>query len=92
MKNRISRLSRLKNIGKVSEQWLNSIDIYTKEDIEEFGPIVIYNLLKANGYNVSLVMVYALQGAIMDLHWKDIPKDLKEELKAELKNNQYDVF
>lgn len=78
---------KLKNLGPVSIQWLNSIDVYTKEDIEKLGPIVIYHMLKASGYNVNILMVYALQGAIMDCHWNEIPKEIKEELQKELKTN-----
>ena len=78
---------KLRNLGPLSIKWLNSIDVYTKEDIEELGPIVIYNILKAHGYNVNILMVYALQGAIMDCHWNEIPEKTKEEFKKEIKSN-----
>lgn len=79
-----SELLDLKNLGEVSVKILNSIDIYTKADIEETTPTIIYKLLKERGHPVSLVMVYALQGAIMDLHYLDIPKEIKDRLKKEV--------
>ena len=87
MKNQKAKYPKLRNLGPVSTQWLNSIDVYTKEDIKTIGPIVIYNMLKARGYNVNILIVYALQGAIMDCHWNDIPTKMKIDFKAEIENN-----
>ncbi|KAB2838159.1 MAG: competence protein TfoX [Melioribacteraceae bacterium] len=81
------KTEKIKNLGPVSTKWLNSIDVYTIDDVKKLGPIVIYNMLKAHGYNVNILMVYALQGAIMDCHWKEIPEKLKKEFQKEIKNN-----
>lgn len=86
------KIEKIKNLGPVSTQWLNSIDVYTIRDIKKLGPIVIYNMLKANGYNVNILMVYALQGAIMDCHWNEIPKKLKEDFKKEITKNKFHIF
>ncbi|OGU35530.1 MAG: hypothetical protein A2068_11630 [Ignavibacteria bacterium GWB2_35_6b] len=80
-------LQKIKNLGPVSTIWLNSIDVHTIDDIKKLGPIVIYHMLKAHGYNVNILMVYALQGAIMDCHWNEIPDKLKKEFQKEIKNN-----
>ncbi len=81
---KLSTLSDLKNIGSKSEQWLNDFDIYTKEDIEEYGPVLIYKILRDNGYPVSKILVYALQGAIMNIHWNELPPEIKKEIDREL--------
>ena len=39
--------------------------------------------IKARGIHVSKVMLYALQGALMDVHWNDLPPDLKARLVSE---------
>jgi DNA transformation protein len=83
MKHTRSELSSLKNIGKVTEKWLNEIGIYSREDIVSVGPVQVYQLLKQRGYNATLNLVYALQGAIMDLHWNDLPLELRAQLKRE---------
>ena len=80
-----SELSHLKNIGQVSEAWLNEIGIYTREELQAVGPVRAYQLVKQQGYNATLNLVYALQGAIMDLHWNDLPLALREQLKREAK-------
>ncbi len=88
MKN-VPRLSKLKNIGEVSEKILNSIDVYTREDIEELGTVTIYFILKDHGHDVSMNMVYALQGAIMNLHWNDLPKKVKSDLIEQVKTSGF---
>ena len=83
------RLSNLKNIGEVSEKMLNSIDVFTKEDILELGPVTIYFILKSRGFDVSMNMVYALQGAIMDLHWNELPSDVKNDLIEQVETSGF---
>lgn len=83
------KLSHLKNIGEVSEKMLNSIDVFTKEDIDDLGPVTIYFILKSRGFDVSMNMVYALQGAIMDLHWNELPKDVKNDLIQQVETSRF---
>jgi len=82
-----SELSQLRNIGKLSEAWLNEVGFYTRADLEKTSAVEAYWLVQARGYNVSLNLVYAVQGAIMDLHWTDLPFELKEQLKREVEQN-----
>ncbi|MEM7347555.1 MAG: TfoX/Sxy family protein [Chloroflexota bacterium] len=80
-----SELSQLKNLGPKSEAWLNNVGIYTREDLDALGAIQTYQLLRTQGYKVTLTMVYAIQGALMDLHWTDLPLALKASLKDAVK-------
>ena len=41
-------------------------------------------ILKAQGYNVSLNLAYAIEGAIGNTHWIRIPTDVKQALNAAL--------
>jgi DNA transformation protein len=84
MNKRLSKLSDLKNIGPKTEKWLNEFEIYTLEDLENYSPVTLYQILRSNGYDVNMIFVYALQGAIMDLHWNELPKDIRDQLKQEL--------
>ena len=86
---RKEKLSDLKNIGEASAKLLNSIEVFTKKDIEELGPVTIYFILKDHGYDVSMNMVYALQGAIMNRHWNDLPKDVKAELIEQIETSKF---
>lgn len=80
-----SSLSGLKNLGSKSAKMLNEVGIYSKQDIIDLGPANVYRLLKDRGYNVTLVMAYALEGAITDTHWNKIPKEVKERLNIDCK-------
>jgi hypothetical protein len=33
-----------------------------------------------------MIFVYALQGALMNLHWNELPKEIKDNLKNEINN------
>jgi DNA transformation protein len=85
----MKKLSNLKNIGEVSEKMLNSIDVFTKEDIEDLGPVTIYFILKSRGFDVSMNMVYALQGAIMNLHWNELPSTVKNILVEQVETSEF---
>lgn len=85
MKKHATKLLDLKNFGPKSTEWLNSIGVYTKADLRRLGSITIYRLLKERGYPVSLNMVYAIEGALMDVHWNKLPADMKAELKEMVK-------
>ena len=78
-------MSRIKNIGPKSESWLNNIGIFTVDDVEAIGVVEVYKRLKLSRPNISLVMLYALQGAVMDMHWQEIPDDVREDLIAQAK-------
>jgi len=78
-----SELLELKNLGMASVNILQAIGINTYEDLAEMGPVQAYCRIKARGIHVSKVMLYALQGALMDVHWNDLPPDLKARLVKE---------
>ncbi len=72
---------KFKNIGPVSEQWLRAIGVHTREDLEELGSIEAYRIIKQHGFNASLNLLYALEGAIRNLHWTALPENVKTKLK-----------
>lgn len=78
-------LTSLKNIGPKSAKWLESVGIHTPDKFYELGPVEAYKLVKsAYPQQISLNMLYALQGAYMDLPWNELPPDLVEQLKQEV--------
>lgn len=78
-----SELLELKNLGMASVNILQAIGINTYEDLADMGPVQAYCRIKARGIHVSKVMLYALQGALMDVHWNDLPPDMKTQLVEE---------
>ena len=79
------KLSRLKNIGPKSEQWLNAIGVHTLDDLEEMGAVAAYRQLKARGFPASLNLVWAIEATVQGIHWRDLPQADKDRLREELK-------
>jgi len=40
--------------------------------------------VKARGFRASKVLLYAIEGALLDVHWNDIPAQRKEELNQQV--------
>ncbi|EIK46901.1 TfoX C-terminal domain superfamily [Cellvibrio sp. BR] len=78
-----SELLQLKNLGVASVNILRAIGINTHADLKRLGAVETYRRIRARNINVSKVMLYALEGALMDIHWNDIPPDLKARLVQE---------
>jgi DNA transformation protein len=71
------------NLGPKSNAWLRACGIMTIEQVRRFGPIETCRRLRAKGYNVSVVLAYALEGALSGTHWNAIPHETKTWLRAE---------
>jgi len=73
-----------KNIGPKTLERLQAVGVNSLEDLEAMGAVEVYRQLKA-AYprDVSIVALYALQGALLNLHWNALPPEMKAELRAE---------
>ncbi|MGH1370659.1 MAG: TfoX/Sxy family protein [Cellvibrionaceae bacterium] len=78
-----SDLLQLKNLGAASVNILHAIGVNSYADLNNMGPVEAYIRIKARGIHVSKVMLYALQGALLDVHWNDLEQDLKQRLVAD---------
>ncbi|WP_460225105.1 TfoX/Sxy family protein [Aurantivibrio infirmus] len=78
-----SDLLQLKNLGVASVNILRAVGISSYADLKEVGSVEAYTRIKRRGISVSKVMLYALEGALMDTHWKELEPDLKKRLVAE---------
>lgn len=80
----MASLVSLRNIGPKSAQWLKSVGIQTVEDFYKVGVVESYRRAKsAYPEKVSVNMLYALQGALLDIPWNELPADMKEKLRIE---------
>ena len=75
----------MKNMGPKSSEWLASVGIHTLDEVAELGVVETYRRVKA-AYpeKVSLNLLYGLQAALLDLHWNELPFDIKDELKRQV--------
>jgi len=75
----------VKNIGPKSKQWLASVGIHTLDDVASLGVVETYKRVKAaHPEKVSLNLLYALQAALLDLPWNELPPDIKAELRKQV--------
>jgi DNA transformation protein len=78
-----SDLIKLKNIGPASIRQLREVGIEDAAALRKLGAIAAYGRLKhAFPREVSLVMLYALEGALRGCHWNRLPPGIKEKLQA----------
>lgn len=86
-----SELLDCKNIGLSSANILQAIGISTRDDLHRVGAVEAYCKIKQRGIPVSKVMLYALQGALLDAHWNDLEPSLKTSLVEEAEARQMEL-
>jgi DNA transformation protein len=60
------------------------VGIHSLDDVTELGVVESYRRVKAAfPEKVSLNLLYGLQAALIDLPWKELPLDIKNELKRQ---------
>lgn len=73
-------LLELKNLGNTSVNWLHAVGVHSYSDLQDTGPVGAYVKIKNRGFRVSKVLLYALQGALVDTHWNELDDSLKMDL------------
>lgn len=76
-------LNGAKNIGSTIANRLYEIGVYTIADLQQMGAAKAYLKVKDNYPNKTIPIcyyLYSFEGALLDLHWNDIPKKRKTEL------------
>lgn len=79
-------LQELKNLGKTSAQWLHAVGIHNAADLRRLGAVNAYRAVRARGFRASRVLLYAIEGALMDVHWKELPAEHKATLNGLAEN------
>ena len=72
-----------KNIGATIRKRLNEIGIYSLADLAEITPAKAYKKICEQNPGRTFPVcyyLYSLEGALQDLHWDDLPGDLKKDL------------
>ena len=80
----ISEMMKLKNIGKSIAVRLVSIGIESPKMLRELGVKEVYlRFFEKEGWSQTLCpcFLYALEGAITNEKWNEIPVEKKEEFK-----------
>ncbi len=80
-------LKGAKNIGPTIEKRLNEIGVFSLADLAQMTPVKAYqNICKKHPDRTIPVCyyLYSFQGALLELHWDDLPDDLKTELRKQV--------
>ncbi|HTN30751.1 MAG TPA: TfoX/Sxy family protein [Pseudomonas sp.] len=77
-------LLRLKNLGKTSALWLHASGIHNLEDLRRLGSVAAYRAVLARGFRASRVLLYAIEGALLDIPWSQLPHERKTALNQAL--------
>ena len=80
----MTELTSLQNIGKTMALKLKSVGIETADQLQALGSRKAFSKLKkkySNDKAMSLVHLYALEGAVTDTAFNQLSADVKESLK-----------
>ena len=75
----------MRNLGPKSRAWLAAVGVHSLDDVARLGVVETYRLVKA-AYpeKVTLNMLWGLQAALLDIHWNELPPDIKDQLRKEV--------
>lgn len=74
-------LSKLPNIGKVVEEQLNQVGVFTEEDLKSLGAKNAWLKIQETDPSACIHRLLALEGAIRGIKKTALPEEVKEELK-----------
>lgn len=79
-----ARLGDLRNLGPASERMLATAGITTYDELEALGAAQAYRRVVAAGAHPTRILLWALEGALLDVDWRDLPADRRAALAAEV--------
>ncbi|KAG1707609.1 hypothetical protein GQR58_003272 [Nymphon striatum] len=82
---------QLKNVGPKLAERLIEVQIDTPEKLKEMGAKSAYLKMYEQGDaygDFNAAYIYALEGAIQDCDWLDLPEELKQEYREFSQNLQ----
>jgi DNA transformation protein and related proteins len=75
----------MKNIGEKSAGWMIEVGVDSPAALRRIGAVETYVRMKtAYPRHISLCALWALQGALLDIPYMKMPKELKDELKHDM--------
>ena len=77
----MGELSKLPNIGKVVEEQLNQVNIFTENDLKTIGAKQAWLKIQQIDESACIHRLLALEGAVRGVKKAQLPDDVKSELK-----------
>ena len=75
--------AKLRNIGPKSAAWLRQVGLRSLQDLQEAGAVGAYMKVRRAGFKPSLNLLYALEGALQECHWQEVPETRRQALVAD---------
>jgi len=76
-------LAALPNLGPKSGAMLYAAGIRDRDTLQSLGPVAAWFAVADNGAKPSLNLLWAIAGALLDVHWTKIPDDYRTSLLME---------
>ena len=73
---------KLRNIGPKSAAWLRQVGLRSRADLEAAGTVEAFMRVRRAGFKPGLNLLYAIEGALNDCHWQEVPEARRGELVA----------
>ncbi len=84
MAKKFEKLEDMKNLGSKTSERLRAVGVKTPAELVEMGAVEAYCRLKLTYTDsTSVIALIAIQGALMDVHWQEVPPVLSDALKLE---------
>lgn len=81
-------LGRALNLGPRSRQMLAEAGVTTLEQLRARGAVAVFSLVRRNGANASLNLLWALEGALLGLPWQQVAHEHRTRLLMALEDEQ----
>ncbi|WP_198659120.1 TfoX/Sxy family protein [Nocardiopsis sp. FIRDI 009] len=77
-------VARLRNLGPASARMLATVGVRTAADLEALGAAEVYRRLRETGApGLSRNLLWAMEGALLDVDWRNLPPEIRTRLLAE---------
>src|SRR5690606_12168547 len=67
-------------VGPKSAAWLRQVGVRSLEDLRGTGVVPTFMKVRRAGFRPSLNLLYAMEGALLDCHWQDVPEERRSDL------------
>jgi DNA transformation protein and related proteins len=74
-------LKNMKNLGAKSAALLHQAGVTTPQQLSALGAVEVFCMVRQIDPNATIVLLYALQGALLDIHWNALPEAMKQDLR-----------
>lgn len=78
----MGELAHVVNIGKVLEEQLNEVEIYSVMELKEIGAKQAWLRIQTKDPSACLLRLQALEGAIEGVKKTELSQEVKNDLKA----------